>query len=65
MAQGVDASVDAVQAAGVHAVGDRRADQPGLCELRRRHDSVLPGGERGQLRIDRKAGGCPTFVRII
>jgi hypothetical protein len=65
MADGVDAAVDAVEGPGAHAVGDRRADQPGLCELRCRHDSVLPRGERGQLRIDWKAGGCPTFVRII
>ena len=55
VADGVDASVNAVEATGVNAVVDRLATKAKGKELWIRNNSVLPPGQRRDQRVDRSS----------
>lgn len=64
MAHGVDAAVDAMQAAALEAVLDRPSAEPDVPELPACHDAVLAGGKLGDRRVRRMRWTFPPTVGV-
>lgn len=58
MADGVDASVEADEAAGMHSMGDGGVGEPRTDELRAGDEAVLAGGDAGRSEV-----GCVNELR--